>query len=249
MSIQFDPAITHKRNIFRLLAVVIVTSTLTLVGCDAGDEKVADEQSDASTLEPLPEEDSSQQEGDGSQMMERYPERTMPGSPGAGDTTATRAIARISPVGDGSVEGVISFSSDMSTVQISGQLAGLEPGKHGFHIHENGDCGGDNAEAAGGHFNPSGNPHGSPDDDADEHHAGDFGNIVANSEGMARVNFSDSEISLSEDANNVIGKAIVVHSGEDDLSTQPSGDAGNPVACGVIEIETDANTNSDAGQS
>jgi Cu-Zn family superoxide dismutase len=105
------------------------------------------------------------------------------------------------------------------------------PGPHGFHIHEKGDCSAADASSAGGHFNPTGKPHGGPDSDA--RHAGDFGNIEADATGNARYSRTFSDLTLDGESS-IIGKAIIVHQKADDLKTQPSGDAGGRIGCGVI---------------
>src|SRR5690606_34486149 len=99
----------------------------------------------------------------------------------------------------------------------------------------NGDCSGSAAEAAGDHFNPDGTPHGAPTDDPSERHAGDLGNISADESGEAQLHLTVEDLML-EGERGVAGLALVVHSEEDDFQTQPDGDAGDPVSCGVIEL-------------
>lgn len=111
---------------------------------------------------------------------------------------------------------------------------GLEPGTHGLHIHEHGDCSAPDGSSAGAHFAPDGDPHGAPRDAADAHHAGDLGNVTATEGGMAEKRMTDDELSLTG-TYGVLGRAVVVHQGEDDLVSQPSGNSGDPVACGVIQ--------------
>jgi Cu-Zn family superoxide dismutase len=119
-------------------------------------------------------------------------------------------------------------------VQIVADLEGLEPGKHGFHIHENGDCSAPDAESAGGHFNPDGSPHGAPDNPASQRHVGDLGNVEADADGKAHYERTDQIISMEGD-NSIVGKAVIVHAQSDDLQTQPTGGAGPRLACGVIQ--------------
>lgn len=121
-------------------------------------------------------------------------------------------------------------------VHIAGDIGGLAPGSsHGFHIHEKGDCSAADATSAGGHFNPAGNPHGRMQHGP--HHAGDIDNIVANAQGVARVNMHVSGVTLGTGAaNDVAGRAIIVHADPDDYASQPSGNAGKRVACGVITL-------------
>jgi superoxide dismutase, Cu-Zn family len=115
-------------------------------------------------------------------------------------------------------------------LRITGTVTGLKPGLHGFHIHEYGDVREPDGTAAGGHFNPAGTAHGGPQDE--ERHAGDLGNIKANQDGVAKVDIKAPWLKLHF----VIGRSIVVHAGEDDFTSQPSGDAGARVAMGVIGI-------------
>lgn len=144
-------------------------------------------------------------------------------------------LAVMEPTEGHDVDGVVTFIDDEDTGQIRviAELRELSPGKHGFHIHEFGDCSAPDAESAGGHYNPTDMPHGARGDE--QSHLGDLGNIIADAEGYAEVDFYDPELTLSGD-NSIIGKAVVVHAGEDDLTSQPAGDSGDPVACGVIEF-------------
>ncbi|REJ82683.1 MAG: superoxide dismutase family protein [Planctomycetota bacterium] len=138
------------------------------------------------------------------------------------------AVAVLSPTKGNDVEGTLIFRQDGDILHVTGEVKGLEPGEHGFHIHEFGDLRDPDGKSAGGHFNPHGVAHGGPDDA--EHHAGDLGNITANDRGVARVDKKAEGLKLHF----VIGRAIVVHGGEDDFTSQPSGDAGPRVALGVI---------------
>ena len=119
-------------------------------------------------------------------------------------------------------------------VHFTGKITGLPPGPHGFHIHENGDCSAPDASSAGGHFNPAGVNHGRPD--AEPHHAGDLGNIEADASGNAEVNIHVNGVTLAEGANSIKGKAVIVHAAADDYATQPTGNAGARLACGVITV-------------
>jgi Cu-Zn family superoxide dismutase len=120
-----------------------------------------------------------------------------------------------------------------------GDGSGLEPGFHGIHIHETGDCdpSGDTPYAsAGGHFNPTGATHGAPDD-ADSH-AGDLGNLEVDEAGTFGLQVTTGKVTLTPGAENSLadedGSAIIIHAGEDDLETDPSGESGERIACGVI---------------
>jgi Cu-Zn family superoxide dismutase len=142
----------------------------------------------------------------------------------------TRGVAMLYPTEGSRVEGVIAFEEGSDGVRLRGRVTGLTPGLHGFHIHEFGDLSDPKGESAGGHFNPHGHRHGGPDDE--ERHAGDLGNIKANEQGVAEVDIRARGLKLHF----VIGRALVVHAGEDDFKTQPTGDAGARAAVGVIGI-------------
>ena len=128
------------------------------------------------------------------------------------------------------------MSMGANAVHIAGDVGGLAPGSsHGFHIHEKGDCSAVDASSAGGHFNPGATQHGRMDDGP--HHAGDIDNIVADAQGVAHVNMHVPGVTLgSGAANDVAGRAIVVHADPDDYASQPAGNAGKRVACGVITV-------------
>jgi Cu-Zn family superoxide dismutase len=119
------------------------------------------------------------------------------------------------------------------SVEVTANLRGVPAGVHGFHIHEKGDCG-DNGNAAGGHYNPAGTPHGAPD--VDPHHAGDFGNVTADAGGNVNTRFVTRSITVSEGPMTAVGHAIILHANPDDLTTQPTGNAGARIACGVVQM-------------
>ncbi len=145
----------------------------------------------------------------------------------------TGAIAVIHPTEGNDIQGTVSFEQAGEAVRVTGELRNLSPGMHGFHVHEYGDCSASDATSAGGHYAPHGKPHGAPEDV--ERHVGDLGNIEANAEGIAQIDMVDSLIALSG-PNSILGRAVVVHQGEDDLESQPSGDAGPRVGCGVVGV-------------
>ena len=145
-------------------------------------------------------------------------------------------VANLSPASGSLVSGQLQVMSMGSGVHIAGDVGGFEPGStHGFHIHEKGDCSAVDASSAGGHFNPTGAPHGRAH--TTPHHAGDMDNIVADAEGVAHVNFHVSGVTLGGGGpTDISGRALVVHAKADDYQSQPSGDAGSRIACGVITI-------------
>lgn len=122
--------------------------------------------------------------------------------------------------------------SSVGKVYIRADISGLPPGRQfGIHVHEKGDCS-NNGMGAGGHFNPKGRPHGRHD--APEHHAGDLPNLSSDGEGVAMLAFTTEELTVSPGPNSVVGRAVVVHESPDDYRTQPTGNSGARIACGVI---------------
>ncbi len=144
-----------------------------------------------------------------------------------------RAIALITPTEGNSVHGIVIFEKTEKGVHIIANLTGLPPGKHGFHIHEFGDITSADGSSAGAHFNPTGMPHSMPL--SDKRHAGDMGNIIADENGNAHLDYIDPVIELNGNSS-IIGHAIVIHEKEDDFKTQPTGNAGPRIGCGVIGI-------------
>ena len=144
------------------------------------------------------------------------------------------AVARLSPTSGNQAAGTVTFTAASSgmgvTVQVS--MSGLTPGEHGMHIHEKGDCSAPDATSAGEHFSATPSQHGGPHDTM--RHTGDLGNIVADAQGKVETSFQDDRISLSG-PDSILNKAVIVHAGKDDFTTQPSGASGARVACGVIE--------------
>ncbi len=149
------------------------------------------------------------------------------------DSALTRAIAVLSPTQGNNVNGVVTFTKVADGIKIVAHIEGLTPGKHGFHIHQFGDCSAPDGNAAGGHFNPEGMRHGSPLDA--KHHAGDMGNIEADAGGVADLEWVDPMMSL-DGPESIIGRGLIIHANPDDMKTQPTGNAGARVACGVIGI-------------
>jgi Cu-Zn family superoxide dismutase len=142
------------------------------------------------------------------------------------------AVATLESAPGESVGGTVTFTEVDGQVQVQANVTGLTPGAHGFHVHEVGDCSAPDFSSAGGHFAPEGNPHGAPT--AAAHHTGDLGNIEAGADGTASHTITSPVLTLGEGPSSIIGKAVIVHAGADDLTSQPSGAAGGRVACGVI---------------
>ena len=144
-----------------------------------------------------------------------------------------KAICVLSPTMNNHVTGIITFTQTDNGVLVVADIQGLTEGKHGFHIHQYGDCSGEDGKTTGGHFNPLNKKHGAPGDV--ERHVGDLGNVIADASGKAHLEMEDHIIQLNG-PNSIIGRAIIVHAGEDDFTTQPTGNAGARVASGVIGI-------------
>jgi Cu-Zn family superoxide dismutase len=134
------------------------------------------------------------------------------------------------------VSGKLSLRPMGDGVHLTGEIGGLTPNStHAIHIHEKGDCSAADASSAGGHFNPAGQPHGQVDHGA--HHAGDMNNLVADGEGVAKVDAHASGVTLGGGApNDVVGRAVIVHASADDYKSQPAGNAGARLACGIIKV-------------
>ena len=146
---------------------------------------------------------------------------------------ATTATARLQPASGSKVQGEIRFTQvGPNRVRVSGEVSGHQAGLRAFHIHEKGDCSAPDAMSAGGHFNPHGAKHGPTPAVG---HVGDMGNLAFSDAGRATVDVTYQGLTLDPNApNGIIGRAVVVHAGTDDLKTDPTGNAGGRVACGVI---------------
>jgi superoxide dismutase, Cu-Zn family len=142
------------------------------------------------------------------------------------------AVAVIAPTkaSNSQTAGVITLKQEHGYVLVSGEVSGLTPGKHGFHIHMFGDLRAADGISAGGHYNPDGHPHGGPH--SKERHIGDLGNIEADADGVAKVNVKADKADLHM----LLGRSLVVHGKADDLKSQPAGDAGPRVGIGVIGL-------------
>ena len=151
-------------------------------------------------------------------------------------STAQQAEVNLAPASGSLVSGKLALVPMGDGVHITGEVGGLKPGDvRGFHIHEKGDCSAADASSAGGHFNPGAQPHGRASQGA--HHAGDTDNIVADAKGVARIDAHVQGVSLGGGAaNDIARRAIIVHAAADDYATQPTGNAGARVACGVITV-------------
>ncbi|KLI99975.1 hypothetical protein WQ56_11255 [Luteimonas sp. FCS-9] len=152
----------------------------------------------------------------------------------APDAAAAGASVELSPTQGNQTAGTLRFAAVDGRIQVTGTVTGLPPGgTHGFHVHETGDCSAPDAISAGGHFNPASSDHGRVGQGA--HHAGDSDNIVAGTDGTAPVEGWLEGATLGDGAaTDIVGKAVIVHADADDYVTQPTGNAGDRLACGVI---------------
>jgi len=147
-----------------------------------------------------------------------------------------RAQANLAPASASLVSGRLAITAIDGGVRIEGELGGLgRGGTHAIHVHERGDCSAADASSAGGHFNPSSSAHGRAGTPV--HHLGDMDNLTSNASGVARVDLRLMGVTLGSGApNDILGRAVVVHADPDDYSSQPAGNAGARVGCGVIQI-------------
>ncbi|MBA3904452.1 MAG: superoxide dismutase [Rhodocyclaceae bacterium] len=141
------------------------------------------------------------------------------------------AEAKLAPTRGSNTTGTVTFMQVGDGVRVSASASGLTPGAHGFHIHEKGDCSAPDGMSAGGHFNPGGHPHGHPH--MGPHHAGDMPMLETDSYGNARLSADLPGVTL-EGATGIVGKGVIVHAAPDDFKTQPTGNSGARMACGVI---------------
>jgi superoxide dismutase, Cu-Zn family len=143
----------------------------------------------------------------------------------------TKAVAVLQPTQGSSAAGTVTFTPAPGGVKVTVKLTGLKEGAHGFHIHEFGDCSAPDGASAGSHYNPTGDPHAGPKDA--KRHVGDLGNVEAGKDGTVSHEYVDPHAVL-EGAKGILGRGVIVHEKADDLKTQPTGNAGGRLACGVI---------------
>ncbi len=135
-----------------------------------------------------------------------------------------------------SVTGRVDFVESGGRLRAHVELAGLAPGsEHGFHVHDKGDCSAPDAASAGGHFNPGGSAHGRAG--VAPHHAGDLPSLMADAGGRVRADLVLEGVTLAAGPNSIVGRAVIVHRDRDDFTSQPAGNAGPRLACGVITAQ------------
>ncbi len=142
------------------------------------------------------------------------------------------AVATLETTKGNATSGSVNFVQKGAKVLVTAKVSGLSPGAHGFHIHEKGDCSSGDGMSAGGHFNPQGKPHAAPT--TPDRHAGDLPMLQANASGEATLTVEIDVITIGTGGNDIVGRAVIVHKDPDDFTTQPTGNSGARVACGVI---------------
>jgi Cu-Zn family superoxide dismutase len=151
---------------------------------------------------------------------------------GPSGSAGPSAVATLEPTAGNTTRGRVTFVTKGNKVMVTASLSGMTAGNHGFHIHEKGDCSAADGMSAGGHFNPLGKPHAAPS--TTDRHAGDMPMLVAGTAGNAELTVELDVITIGSGVTDVVGKSIIVHKDPDDFKTQPTGNSGARVACGVI---------------
>jgi len=146
------------------------------------------------------------------------------------------ALAQIEGRSGSAMVGTARFTAAEGGVTVHLVVAGAPPGEHGVHVHEKGDCSDPKAASAGGHFNPAGAPHHGGPTGADRH-GGDLGNITVDASGNGSFDETVPGLSIAGESTGIVGRAVVVHEKIDDLHSDPSGNSGARIGCGVITAE------------
>ena len=149
-----------------------------------------------------------------------------------------RAVAKLEAAKGNMLWGSVSFVESGGAVLVRADVRNLRPGgEFGFHVHEKGDCSSADFMSAGGHFNPGGKPH--SHFGKAERHAGDLPNLKADAEGNATYAFESKLLAVAKGPNSVVGRAVVIHANPDDYTSQPAGNSGPRIACGLIRSADD----------
>lgn len=170
--------------------------------------------------------------------VETTTESSTPASTSSANTTATKTkvTVKLEAKSDSSVKGTAVFSqSESGIVTMIAVLGGLSEGTHAIHLHEKSDCSSADGKSTGGHWNPTAQPHGKWGDDKG-YHKGDIGNFTADANGNGTITHITNEwcIGCEDPQKDILGKAVIVHQGTDDFTSQPSGAAGSRVSCGAV---------------
>ncbi|MGO3127586.1 MAG: superoxide dismutase family protein [Luteimonas sp.] len=166
---------------------------------------------------------------------DRAAEAAITTPPASATAAAATAMTALKPTAGNETAGELRFAVVNDRIEVTGTVTGLPPGgAHGFHVHETGDCSAPDGSSAGGHFNPGSAEHGRVGQGA--HHAGDSDNITAGADGTAQVSGWLEGATIGDGAaTDIVGKGVIVHKDADDYATQPTGNAGDRLACGVIQ--------------
>lgn len=204
---------------YRFLMPIPAALALALAACGGGAE--------------TPNGDNAAAEAD--RAAESAPAMPAAGAAGTDAMTAATATAALQPTAGNQTAGDLRFAVVNGRIEVTGTVTGLTAGSsHGFHVHETGDCSAPDGTSAGGHFNPGSTDHGRVGQGA--HHAGDSDNIMAGADGTAQVSgWLEGATIGGGGADDIVGKGVIVHKDADDYATQPTGNAGDRLACGVIQ--------------
>ena len=145
------------------------------------------------------------------------------------------AVANIQATSGSDIKGTVAFTEAEGKVGLEANIIGLSKGKHAIHIHETGDCSASDGKSAGGHWNPTGVDHGKWGDEP--FHKGDIGNLEASGDTITVMTLTTDRwcIGCEDENKNILNKAIIIHEGPDDFTSQPAGAAGARIGCAVIE--------------
>lgn len=149
--------------------------------------------------------------------------------------TKTEMKIKLDPKSGSNATGSIVFIEENGEVTMTAHLSGLNEGEHAIHIHESADCSSPDGKSTGGHWNPTAQPHGKWGAETG-YHKGDIGNFKVDANGKGEIKFTTDEwcLTCEDSTKNILGKAIIVHQGTDDFTSQPSGAAGSRISCGAI---------------
>jgi Cu-Zn family superoxide dismutase len=228
----FDLINTERvmNRISSLRFTAVAGAALLAMGCAPDDGTVGQAGRDAGR-EQAP--SAAQDRGPDAEVRTGPPGAGGAGNPPAGNSADFVARAEMLPVGESGVRGTVEFRNGGAVpLMVNVTMSGLPAGPHGFHVHEGTDC-----AMPGEHWNPTMSTHGDPTAPATQRHRGDLGNVTADASGNVQVILRDSLLGSDR---SYVGKVLVVHTMQDDLRSQPSGESGDPVACGVIEVSDGA---------